>query len=80
MLTGGDNCLVENSEADNFFVGAPENNLITDGLNGDRFRLATDQTNLSATSNIITDFSSLEEDTIGLVNTSLDFFESSELY
>lgn len=48
--------------------------------NDNRFWLTTDQTNLSATSNIITDFSSLEEDTIGLVNASLDFFESSELY
>lgn len=66
LLTGGNNSLVEDSETDN--------NLITGGLDGDRFWLATDQTNLSATSNIITDFSSAEEDTISLINTSLDFF------
>ncbi len=50
-----------------------ENNLITGGMDADQFWLVTDESNLPATPNIITDFSSAEGDVMGLANTSLDF-------
>ena len=73
LLAGSNNRLVGNAGEDKFFVGTGDHNLITGGADADQFWLVTDESNLPATANIITDFSSIEGDVIGLANTSLDF-------
>ena len=73
LLAGSNNRLVGDAGEDKFFVGSGENNLVTGGMDADEFWLVTDQSNLPATPNIITDFSSAEGDVMGLANTSLDF-------
>lgn len=74
LLAGGNNRLVGDSGTDIFLVGTGDgNNLLTGGKDADRFWLVTDETNLPATANTITDFSSTQGDVLGLANTSLDF-------
>ena len=73
LLAGSHNRLVGDAGEDKFFVGMGENNSITGGTDADQFWLVTDESNLPAAANIITDFDSAEGDVIGLANTSLEF-------
>ena len=73
LLAGSNNRLVGDAGEDKFFVGMEDNNLITGGSDADQFWLVTDETNLPATPNIITDFNSVEADVIGLANANLGF-------
>ena len=72
LLAGSNNRLVGDAGEDKFFVGTGDHNLITGGRDADQFWLVTDESNLPA-ANIITDFSSIEGDVIGLANTNLNF-------
>ena len=74
LLAGSNNRLVGDAGSDIFFVGTGEgDNLITGGDDADQFWILTDEADLPATANIITDFDRTEGDVIGLANTSLDF-------
>ena len=72
LLAGSNNRLVGDAGED-IFVGMKENNLITGGSDADQFWLVTDESNLPAAANIITDFDSTEGDVLGFANTSLEF-------
>jgi len=79
LLADSNNRLIGDAGADIFFVGTGKgDNLITGGDDADQFWILTDEADLPATANIITDFDRTEGDVIGLANTSLGF-DSLEL-
>ncbi|MDJ0590716.1 MAG: nucleoside hydrolase [Pleurocapsa sp. MO_226.B13] len=73
LFAGDRNRLVGDRGADIFYIGTGSDNLVTGGADADQFWILTDEGDLPASPNTITDFDSIEGDVIGFANTSLDF-------
>ena len=73
LFAGSDNRIVAGSGDDVLFLGSGEgNNIVTGGSGMDQFWIVTDEGDLPAMANVITDFTS-GDDVIGLGATSLGF-------
>lgn len=74
VLAGTKNSINAGSGNDELYLGiGGGENIVTGGKGADQFWIVTDETDLPAKPNIITDFNSGEEDVIGFANVSFDY-------